>query len=198
MLTDFAVTTYLSTKATLASGSMCSCRRLWESINVQTLLTAPCRTGVLSGALTRATEEPQLAANQQTALRLACNLCKHESLRSWLNSNSSVVLDRFGPCCSSSNKAVRLAFATLLLNLAVMLGTSGKGDTSTPSQARLAAANCVYMFPITQLKPFKHVGLNTDDGLQVLSALAELLNVTPQEEADTLLRYATFHVQPVA
>lgn len=94
--------------------------------------------GIAANALSRAAAEPQLAANQQTGLRLACNMCKHKSLRSWLHSNSSSVLDRFGPCCSSTNKSVRLAFATLLINLAVLFGTSGSNNDDVQAQVSLA------------------------------------------------------------
>lgn len=93
--------------------------------------------GIAANALSRAAAEPQLAANQQTGLRLACNMCKHKSLRSWLHSNSSSVLDRFGPCCSSTNKSVRLAFATLLINLAVL---SGSGSNNDDVQAQVSLA----------------------------------------------------------
>lgn len=96
-----------------------------------------CCAGAIADAIARATAEPQLVANQQTGLRLVCNMCKHGSLRSWLQSNSSAVLDRFGPCCTSTNKSVRLAFATLLLNLAVLSSNSKSSSNDVQAQVTL-------------------------------------------------------------
>lgn len=97
----------------------------------QTLLT-----GVLGAALYRGSEEPHLAPNQQTGLRLACNLCKHQPLRQWLQTHNAVLMDRFAPCCSSTNKAVRFAFATFMLNLAVFFNTTAKADTEGQAQVQ--------------------------------------------------------------
>ena len=91
-------------------------------------------TGVLGAALHRGTEEPQLAPNQQTGLRLVCNLCKHLPLRQWLQTHSAALIDRFAPCCSSNNKAVRFAFATFMLNLSVFFSTAAKADAEGQAQ----------------------------------------------------------------
>lgn len=157
----------------------------------------------MADALARATAEPQLAANQQTGLRLACNLCK-QNLRSWLQSNSSAVLDRFGPCCSSTNKSVRLAFATLLLNLAVLLGTSGSIGVDTQAQVSLYCSDddrrklCHAHLEQSSLQNCHdaaccNAALSPDLSinscwLQALSALLELSSVTPPQEADTVAR----------
>ncbi|KAL0051183.1 hypothetical protein WJX82_003205 [Trebouxia sp. C0006] len=92
-------------------------------------------SGVLGAALFRGTEEPQLPANQQTGLRLACNLCKQPPLHQWLQTHNAALMDRFAPCCSSANKPVRLGFATFMLNLAVFLSTAAKSDTEGQAQA---------------------------------------------------------------
>ena len=85
--------------------------------------------GVLGAALFCGTEEPQLPANQQTGLRLACNLCKQPPLHQWLQTHNAALMDRFAPCCSSTNKPVRLGFATFMLNLAVFFSTAAMTDT---------------------------------------------------------------------
>ena len=90
--------------------------------------------GVLGAALHRGTEEPQLAPNQQTGLRLACNLCKHLQLRQWMQTHNAALMDRFAPCCSSTNKSVRLAFATFMLNLSVFFSTAAKADAEGQAQ----------------------------------------------------------------
>ena len=93
--------------------------------------------GALGAALFRGTEEPQLAPNQQTGLRLACNLCKHAPLRRWLRTQNASLMDRFAPCCSSTNKAVRFAFATFMLNLSVCFSTEAKADAEGQAQVEL-------------------------------------------------------------
>ncbi|KAL0030698.1 hypothetical protein WJX77_002586 [Trebouxia sp. C0004] len=92
-------------------------------------------SGVLGAALFRGTQEPQLPANQQTGLRLACNLCKQPPLHQWLQTHNAALMDRFAPCCSSTNKPVRSGFATFMLNLAVFFSTAAKSDTEGQAQA---------------------------------------------------------------
>lgn len=75
--------------------------------------------------------------SQQTGLRLACNLCKHLPLRQWLQAHSAALMDRFAPCCSSTNKGVRFAFATFMLNLAVFYSTAAKADAEGQAQVQL-------------------------------------------------------------
>ena len=76
----------------------------------------------LSAAISKATAEPQLAANQQTGLRLICNAFRHPALRQWVQLQRSALLDSFAPAFSNSSKAVRLAAATMLWNFAVARG----------------------------------------------------------------------------
>ena len=71
-----------------------------------------------------ATAEPQLAANQQTGLRLICNCFRHPALRQWVQMQQSALLDGFAPAYKGSSKAVRLAAATMLLNFAVARGAN--------------------------------------------------------------------------
>ena len=66
--------------------------------------------------------EPQLPANQQTALRLACNAFQHPVLRQWVAQQASALLDGFSGCLREGSKAVRLGMATFLLNCAVLQG----------------------------------------------------------------------------
>lgn len=108
--------------------------------------------GVLGAALHRGTEEPQLAPNQQTGLRLACNLCKHLQLRQWMQTHNAALMDRFAPCCSSTNKAVRFAFATFMLNLSVFFSSTAKADTEAQAQVGCSSSAaprfahvCVYV-----------------------------------------------------
>ena len=93
--------------------------------------------GVLGAALYRGTQEPQVAPNQQTGLRLACNLCKHLPLRQWMQTHNAALMDRFAPCCSSTNKSVRFAFATFMLNLSVFFSTTAKADAEGQAQVGL-------------------------------------------------------------
>ena len=100
--------------------------------------------GVLGAALHRGTEEPQLAPNQQTGLRLACNLCKHLPLRQWMQTHNAALMDRFALCCSSTNKSVRFAFATFMLNLSVFFSTVAKADAE--GQAQVSFSYCYSSF----------------------------------------------------
>lgn len=111
--------------------------------------------GVLGAALFRGTEEPQLPANQQTGLRLACNLCKQPPLHQWLQTHNAALMDRFAPCCSSTNKPVRLGFATFMLNLAVFFSTAAKSDTEGQAQVCMhclyALTHCMCFLPASLL-----------------------------------------------
>ncbi|GBG59102.1 hypothetical protein CBR_g24445 [Chara braunii] len=64
---------------------------------------------------------PVVAANLLTGARMLTNCFRYASLRSWVEQHRSEVLDSLAICCASSNKNVRLAFSTLLLNFAVLL-----------------------------------------------------------------------------
>lgn len=63
--------------------------------------------GTLSSCMATAASEPAIAANQQLAMRLACNCFKHTPLRSWVVAGREQLLDAFAPACSTTNK-VRL------------------------------------------------------------------------------------------
>lgn len=109
--------------------------------------------GGLGAALFRGTEEPQPPANQQTGLRLACNMCKHQSLRQWSQKQNAALMDRFAPCCSSTNKAVRLGFATLMLNMAVYFGTTAKADSEGQAQALSGLSELLIACPPEETDP---------------------------------------------
>mmetsp|Transcript_16158 Transcript_16158/g.48409 ORF Transcript_16158/g.48409 Transcript_16158/m.48409 type:complete len:789 (+) Transcript_16158:141-2507(+) len=74
----------------------------------------------VGAALAAAMAEPQTAFNQQTALRLACNAFVQPSLRTWIATQVSSLLDGFAPALTAPSKAVRLAAATLLLNASIL------------------------------------------------------------------------------
>ena len=61
-------------------------------------------SGPLVSYLASAASEPAVAANQQLALRLACNCFKHAPLRAVVAAGRAEILDAFAPCCSSTNK----------------------------------------------------------------------------------------------
>ncbi|CAM6084680.1 unnamed protein product [Calypogeia fissa] len=71
-------------------------------------------------AVRRAHTAPVIAANQLTSCRVAVNSFQHSSLRNWTIKHRVEVLDMFANSCNSSNKNVRLAFATLVLNYSVL------------------------------------------------------------------------------
>ncbi|KAL2609949.1 hypothetical protein R1flu_028522 [Riccia fluitans] len=75
----------------------------------------------LIGALRRANAVPVSAANQLTSARVAVNAFRHSILRVWAKKYREEVLDLFSECYQSSNKNVRLALSTLLLNYSVLL-----------------------------------------------------------------------------
>lgn len=67
--------------------------------------------GTLSSCMATAASEPAVAANQQLAMRLACNCFKHTPLRSWVVAGREQLLDAFAPACSTTNK-VRLGLGS--------------------------------------------------------------------------------------
>lgn len=62
-----------------------------------------------------------LDANQLMGIRISVNCFRHVVLRKWIAYNRSEILDMFSECHLSSNKNVRLAYSTLLLNYCVLL-----------------------------------------------------------------------------
>ncbi|KAG6542654.1 hypothetical protein Mapa_015888 [Marchantia paleacea] len=76
---------------------------------------------VVIDALRRANTAPVSAANQLTSARVAVNTFRHSVLRDWAKKHREEVLDLFAECYHSSNKNVRLALATLILNYSVLL-----------------------------------------------------------------------------
>lgn len=85
-------------------------------------LTVLCAGGLGRALAVASSTSPPIAANQQTALRLACNCFLHQQLTLWLQGQGSALLDAFAAAAASPNKNVRVGLATLLLNLAVLLG----------------------------------------------------------------------------
>jgi phospholipase A-2-activating protein len=123
--------------------------------------------GGLSGALAAAAVS-ELAPALQTALRLAANCFKAESLRSWALANRELLLDGFAGCCSAggpgASKGVRLSAATLLLNFSIAAAAGNPGGASSSS------------------------GFSAEGCMQLLSGLEELLKSVPVEEGDAAQR----------
>jgi phospholipase A-2-activating protein len=123
--------------------------------------------GGLSGALAAAAVS-ELAPALQTALRLAANCFKADSLRSWALANRELLLDGFAGCCSAggpgASKGVRLSAATLLLNFSIAAAAGKPGGAS--SSRRVSSEGC----------------------MQLLSGLEELLASVPVEESDAAQR----------
>lgn len=76
---------------------------------------------ILMDSFRRATTAPALTGNQLTSIRAVVNSFKHACFRTWLAHHRSEILDLFSECCSSSNKNIRLAYSTLILNYTVLL-----------------------------------------------------------------------------
>ncbi|KAK9942383.1 hypothetical protein M0R45_008052 [Rubus argutus] len=62
-----------------------------------------------------------LPANLLTSVRVVTNLFKNSSFYNWLQMHRSEILDVYSSCYSSPNKNLRLSYATLILNYAVLL-----------------------------------------------------------------------------
>ena len=77
--------------------------------------------GSLGRALAWACEPPLLPANQQTAVRLACNAFVHQPLRGWALAQGAAVLELFSGFAAAPGRAVQQGVATLLLNYAIAL-----------------------------------------------------------------------------
>lgn len=56
-----------------------------------------------------------------------------------MQNHNAALMDRFAPCCSSTNKSVRFAFATFMLNLSVFFSTVAKADAEGQAQVRLSS-----------------------------------------------------------
>eukprot|EP00249_Psilotum_nudum_P003972 c17494_g1_i1 orf=165-2480(+) len=83
---------------------------------------------VIMEALQRATALPAIDANLLTGVRVAVNCFRHGILRNWTIRNRSQILDLFSECSRSSNKNVRQAYVTLLLNYSVILTATKDED----------------------------------------------------------------------
>jgi phospholipase A-2-activating protein len=132
-------------------------------------MSAPTLGGI-SGALAAAAVS-ELAPALQTALKLAANLFRTDSLRSWALANRELILDGFAGCCaaggSGANKNVRLAAATLLLNFSIAAAAGNPGGASSSSGV---------------------VSMSSEGCMQLLSGLEELLGSLPVEEGEAVQR----------
>ena len=112
-------------------------------------------------------DAPGAAAAHTTAMRLACNAAAHPGpLRSWVHSHVDALLDWFAASPACGSKAVRAAFGSLLLNLAMHLA----------SPAALASAAAAPS------------GGDGDTALVLLSATVAAAVSTPPEDDDALFR----------
>ncbi|CAI7880624.1 unnamed protein product [Closterium sp. NIES-54] len=98
--------------------------------------------GMLIACMRRAAAEPPTPANHLTGVRVAVNAFGLPAMHQWPRKHRAEVLDLFAPCVSSSNKNVRLALATLLLNFAVLLvdGAAAKGEDQEEGQVQTLSA----------------------------------------------------------
>lgn len=103
--------------------------------------------GTLGGVLAQAASEPVVAANQQTGLRLACSCFKHEGPRAWVADNMSALLDGYAGCSSTTNKNVRLSWATLLLDFSVLLNSISGNSSDSKLQLMSALAELLGGMP---------------------------------------------------
>eukprot|EP00798_Chlamydomonas_sp_ICE-L_P025625 gene25625-11281_t len=116
------------------------------------------QSGSVPAALSIASvAEPAIFPNQQLGLRLACNMFKQASTRAWVVANRAAVLDAFVHCCHTTNKGVRVSMATLLYNFVILSSTPGSLPSGEVEEAKM----------------------------QMLSALSELLTVTPLSDIDS-------------
>ncbi|KAJ7285528.1 hypothetical protein O6H91_Y327400 [Diphasiastrum complanatum] len=92
---------------------------------------------VLIDAIRKATAAPIVAANQLTSARVVVNCFRHSTLKAWTIKHRSEILDIFSECSNSSNRNVRFAYATLVLNYAVLLteATDEEGQLQALSAA---------------------------------------------------------------
>eukprot|EP00798_Chlamydomonas_sp_ICE-L_P025606 gene25606-11258_t len=104
--------------------------------------------------------EPAIFPNQQLGLRLACNMFKQASTRAWVVANRAAVLDAFAIVANTTNKGVRVSMATLLYNFVILSSTPGSLPSGEVEEAKM----------------------------QMLSALSELLTVTPLSDIDSTFR----------
>ncbi|KAK9809770.1 hypothetical protein WJX73_004494 [Symbiochloris irregularis] len=136
--------------------------------------------GSLGAALAAAAEEPQSAANQQTAMRLLSNACQGTKLSVWLITHAQAILDAWAPAFGaglSLSKAARGAAVAMLGNLAVLMHFSGQSQ----QHGGLPSADLKRDSTASQ-----HLG--EDFRAQMLSALAELLQHMPADDADSTFR----------
>ncbi|XAR59520.1 hypothetical protein NMG60_11015381 [Bertholletia excelsa] len=79
------------------------------------------RNDVLMEMIKNVTKSPPVAANLLTSIRAVTNLFKTSGYFQWLLKHRSEIIDAFSSCYSSANKNVQVAYATLILNYAVLL-----------------------------------------------------------------------------
>jgi len=113
---------------------------------------------------------PPTPASQQTALRCACNSFAQAPLAAWARSHVIRVLTHCASCAASPVKNVRLAAATLLLNVALMLNKL-PGDELQAKTALVETARMVFT---------AHQTLTDEDEEVLYRALVALGTVLPE------------------
>ncbi|KAL9174046.1 hypothetical protein ABFS82_02G026600 [Erythranthe guttata] len=93
--------------------------------------------GIVIELIKKITASSPLPANLLTSLRAVTNMFKNGYFNEWLLLHRSEILDAFSSCGSSPNKNVQMAYATLILNYAVLL--IEKKDEEGQSQVLSAA-----------------------------------------------------------
>ncbi|KAH7288377.1 hypothetical protein KP509_31G024400 [Ceratopteris richardii] len=119
---------------------------------------------VLRQILQRACEPPD--ANQLLGIRAAVNAFRHSVLRKWVLHNRSEILDFFSDCQTSSQKNIRVAYSTLLLNYSVLLiETKDEAGQIQVLSAALEMAGPQEMDPICRYRSLVTVGSLVANGL---------------------------------
>lgn len=119
---------------------------------------------ILKECLQRASEPPD--ANQLMGIRAAVNCFRHSVLRKWVLSNRTEILDLFSDCQLSSNKNIRIAYSTLLLNYSVLLiETKDEAGQIQVLSAALELAGPQEQDTVCRYRALMSVGTLVSDGL---------------------------------
>lgn len=99
--------------------------------------------GVEWAALKRAAAPPESAPNQLTGLRFLCNCFAHAGTRARVQAAFAEAVELFPSAARSANKSVRQAYATALLDFAVLAKAGGAGAAEASLQVLTALAEAV-------------------------------------------------------
>jgi len=109
--------------------------------------------GALGNAVGRALVGADTSgASQQTCLRLLANCCSQAPTRAWLASQVPAVLDATAPLLTSSKPALKLAYVTLILNIAHLL-SADNGVAGDRTELKTQALNCMVQILIDNQDP---------------------------------------------